>query len=178
MSGKSGFLSEHGFDPSGGAVVAKNEVELDELESSSTARMIVEMRSPMVQATSTAASLHIVFELPLLSATDCAASSLGDIVQTEKGKVMKSQNGRTVIKTMFYIHYELEMWLPSEGAWTLNRSRPRERGHVPSLVVSVGSVFACHLVVGPFVELLCGSTPGPEIPIKSAIIFLQKDFNL
>jgi hypothetical protein len=36
------------------------------------------------------------------------------------------------------------MWLPSEGAWTLNRSRPRERGDsiVPSLVVSVGSVIA------------------------------------
>jgi hypothetical protein len=53
---------------------------------------------------------------------------------------MKSQNGRIVIKTMFYINHELEMRLPSEGAWTLNRSRPRERGHsiVPSLVVSVG----------------------------------------
>jgi hypothetical protein len=62
-----------------------------------------------------------------------------------------SQNGRTVIKTMFYINYELAMRLPSEGALTLNRSRPRERGHsiVPSLGVSVGSVFACHLDVGP-----------------------------
>jgi hypothetical protein len=63
------------------------------------------------------------------------------------------------------INYVLEMWLPSEGAWTLNFSRPREREHsiVPSLVVSVGSVFAFHLVVGPSVELLYGSTPGPGI---------------
>jgi hypothetical protein len=54
-----------------------------------------------------------------------------------------------VIKTMFYI------------------IRLRESGHsiVPSLVVSVGSVFACHLVVGPSVELLCWSTPGPGISI-------------
>ena len=61
--------------------------------------------------------------------------------------------------------------MPSEGAWTLNRSRPRERGHsiVPSLVVSVGSVFACHLVVGPSVELLCWSTPGPGIPIEETL---------
>jgi hypothetical protein len=60
---------------------------------------------------------------------------------------------------MLYINYELEMWLPPEGAWRLNRSRPRERGHsiVPFLVVSVGSVFACYLVVlGPSVELLVG----------------------
>ncbi len=63
-----------------------------------------------------------------------------------------------MIKTVFCINYELEMWLPSKGAWTLTRSRPRERGHsiVPSLVVSVGSVFACRLVVGPSVELLVG----------------------
>jgi hypothetical protein len=80
---------------------------------------------------------------------------------------MKSQKGRAVIKTMFYINYELETRLPSEGAWTLNRSRQRERGHsiaiVPSLVVSVGSVFACHLAVGPSVDLLLGH---PGIPIR------------
>jgi hypothetical protein len=39
---------------------------------------------------------------------------------------------------------------------------------MPSLVASDGSVFACHLVVGPSVELLCWSTPGPEIPINTA----------
>jgi hypothetical protein len=35
---------------------------------------------------------------------------------------MKSQNGRRVIKTMLFINYEPEMWLPSEGVWTLNRA--------------------------------------------------------
>jgi hypothetical protein len=33
------------------------------------------------------------------------------------------------------------------------------------LVLSVGSVIAGPLVVGPSVELLCCSTPGPGIPI-------------
>jgi hypothetical protein len=37
-------------------------------------------------------------------------------------------------------------------------------------VVSVGSVFACHLVVGPSVELLCWSTPDPGIPIPGVLV--------
>jgi hypothetical protein len=35
---------------------------------------------------------------------------------------------------------------------------------VPSLVVSVDSVFACHLVVGPAVELLVKNLTLPELP--------------
>jgi hypothetical protein len=61
------------------------------------------------------------------------------------------------VKTVFYIHYELEVWLSSKGAWRRNLACLVGTWRLTRacLVVSVDSVFACPLVVGPCVELLC-----------------------
>jgi hypothetical protein len=67
-----------------------------------------------------------------------------------------------IVKTVFYINYELEVWLSSKGAWRRNRACLVGTWRLTRacLVVSVGSVFAGPLVVGPSVELLRCSTSG------------------
>jgi hypothetical protein len=75
---------------------------------------------------------------------------------------------------MFYTNYELEVWSSSKGSRRRNRSILVLSWRLTRacLVVSVGSVSACPLIVGPSVEQRVVRPPGPGIPIAISVVCL------